>query len=671
MITNISLPLTINSSYIEIPITYNPQSVANSVSGITTTSVFKSPDTQSLKVMNSDGHNNLLLSCYVDPNEEYLLDVWFYTNIIDSDYNYSGVTKNPFIIATSTNCTIIGDNTGPNFITDTYLTWIKKTYKIIPNFDETNLNIKFTLDFGSLVPIYPDDPYKFIYYISNVMLTENKLISNPVNNTIPVTITSNLDYKSSDVVISLKNRNNNEYITNNITFNVGSDKTANLDISPILKNYINTKWDNLSVYGKSNLTFSDSNLFQFFNSNNDSGIIPLELNINEKVNGAIVSGVTSGSSAGVNYIELEFAQPFNTGSIGISEILIGNYVSLLTLPGITASTISTNLKISNISYQTGTIYITKIRLITTAGTSVNFTGSLQGFGVFQVVGNLIIRQSTTPVIYNKFSVFRGSFTNWDWGNRNYYLNNFYNKVLSTFPRGEYKPMIKDSLEIISIIQNPNANLDKILQPDGLEFYTDFSNQISFNLSGTTDTKAFQLEYLYKLSSDIVNPLELWSQTGVKSDSIKVKEGDCGITTRTITSEDINLDDSSYVKLFWINNLGGWESFFFRKNKIISDTQKDLLYQKSISILSDGNTLYNGLTQNSLSLSSGFLTRNVSLWIKELFESGNVYLYEKGIGKHKLIPVIIKDGNYTSFNKSTVIREFIFNIEYSSISRINL
>ena len=35
MITNISLPLTINSSYIEIPITYNPQSVVNSVSGIT------------------------------------------------------------------------------------------------------------------------------------------------------------------------------------------------------------------------------------------------------------------------------------------------------------------------------------------------------------------------------------------------------------------------------------------------------------------------------------------------------------------------------------------------------------------------------------------------------------------------------------------------------------
>lgn len=670
MITSITLPNTISSDYVNIAANYYSATTTNSVSAVTTTSVSHSPATTSLKVFNDDNKNNLLLKFNVDANEEYLVDIWFYTNVLDGDYNYSGTPILPKLSVSPNelSCTILS-STDFTFIDDTYLTWKKATYKIIPNYELSQFGLIFSLDFGNLVAPYPDAPTKFIYYLSDVRITKLKLLSNPVNNLIPISIFSNLDYQSSDIVISLKNRNNSEIIADNVLFNVGDGNLARIDVAPLLKNYITPKWDNIDLYSINNLTIADYNLNTVNRSNDTSGIIPLELGIYEKLNGALVTGITSGTTGAIKYIELTFSEPFDGGSVGVYEIGNGTYVSLLTLPEITLST--DNLKISDVTYVFGTNKIQKVKLITTSGTSATYTGTLEGYGVFQVVGNLISRQNAPTTTYKGFSAFKGSYTTWNWNDRKYELNEYFNKILSTFPRNEYKPIIKNSMEFISVINSPYNNLLDLYLPDGTLINFGYTYSVSLNTDGVDFSNTLQLEIPYIITGEISQSLELTDNTATVTDRIKVKELDCSVKTGQITATDILNNSSNYIKLFWINRLGGWESFFFRKNNIISDTEKDLLYRKTRSVLSDGNILYNGTIQNSLSVSSGFLTKNVSLWMKELFESGNIYLYQNGLGKNQLIPVNIKETNFTSFNSRTSIREYNFTIEYASTNRVNL
>lgn len=640
MITNVTLPKNITDSDINVLSSYDVFSgLTNGASVVINLTDYHSPDTRSYTVSSNVNKYNAMIDITVDPNTEYLIDMWFYL-----DTFYSPLTW-PSLTITCENGTIIGDSSSPNFSTALF-TWIKKTYRVIPNYNVTSLKFNLKTNLGSLV--------NFNYLISDIELNELKLISNPVNNIIPITVTSDLDYLSSDIIFNLKNKNNNEYICENILTNVDSNKISNIDISPLLKNYIQLKWEN-------SLTFSSSDINKIYESNNLSGIIPISFEVAEKLNGAIVSGITTDSST----LRLNFSQPFSD-----SNISVGSLVKRLTLPSITLSQ-SDNLKISYI-YKTGNL-IYAVRIKTTSDTNVTYSGILSGFGVFQLEGNIIDRQRTNFNSYEGFSVFRGSFNEYNWEDRNYLMNNYYNSILTTYPLNERKKYIAGDLELISIIQDPKDNIQIIYFPDNSSITNlDF---VALNPNGVDNSKNLQLEIPFVLDSVTgnTNSIEIETINGdliVKNVQYINPNLDCGYNLN-ISNPNI-IDDSEYVKLFWVNILGGWESFYFKKRNIVSDTERDLYYKKGINPLYNGNTSYNGTIQNSIVLSTDILSRNLSLWMEGLFKSGNIYLYEKSqYNRHKLIPINIRNSNFTSINKSNPIRIYSFEIEYASITRVNL
>lgn len=647
MITNITLPNTISSTDINVLSSYSVSAYTTNGSTVALNTIdYHSPDTNSYDITNNSTKYKALVEITVEENKEYIIDIWYYT-----DTFYTPTTW-PTITVSCLNGNIIGDNSGADFST-TYLNWVKKSYRVIPNYGVTNLELLLTTNLGSLA--------SFKYLISDVELNTLNLLSNPVNNIIPVSITSNLDYLSSDIIFSLKNRNNNEYICENILTNVDINKVANIDLSPFIKNYIDTKWEN-------SLVFNNNDVNTIYESDDDSGIIPLSIYVSEKVNGCIVSAITSTTS-----IVLTFAQPLEENTVSVND-----RVKILTLPNVTLSTSVDNMKISEVT--TVSSQITKVKLVNLTGGSITYTGSLSGSGVFQIIGNTIDRQTTTPTEYKGFSVFRGSFNDYDWDNRNYVLNSYYNNILTTYPNGESKRLVVNDLELFTFIQDPKDNIQFIYLPDNTSLTNPYS--VSLDTNGVDDSTRLQLEVPIILQSTTGNTstIEIETSNGdliIRNINYTDPSQGCGFNVGSGNGSgsgvtiggDIN--DNDYVKLFFINYLGGWESFYFKKRNIVSDTERDLYYKKGTDPLYNGNKPYNGTIQNSLDLSTDLLSRKVSLWMKELFESSNVYLYEKSYGKHKLIPVNIKDSNYTSNNKNNPIRVITFSIEYSSTKRTNL
>jgi hypothetical protein len=641
MITNIEFPIGSKSSDFNQLTTYTIYSATtNSASVLTENINVYSPDPYSFSISNNTNNKNCRIKYQLtNLNTEHIIE--FHTKLTTA-YTPTGW---PVLSSTVTNGTLVEVLKSDSFADASSGRWITFKYKIIPDYNVTEIILNVSLDFS------PSSLTSMTYIASGVIISYLNGVGSPVNNLIPLTITTNVPYEYSDIVFSLQNINTSEMIIDDVLSSVDSNNQAKIDLGPLLRNSINTKYVD-------NLVFNET-IFPYINpSNNDSGIVPIKIYGKEKSIGGLITSI----SAVTGTLQVNFSTPIE------NNITLGTQIKYIYIPNITI--LNTDpLKVSGITTNINNEIIS-LKLVDINDIVVGWLGTFTSEGFIQTQGNLIERQETQFSGWTGLNIFKGSFNDYNYNNINYITNNYSNKILSTFPKNEVKPIVAGHLELFTLWQNPLNNLTNIVTPDN-QIITN-NNLLYYSGNSYNSNKNIQLEVGY---------ISGYSLTGgtlrlnfVSGDSVSYMSeylnicGNDGI----ITTEDILLNDDDYVKIFWLNELGGWESFYFKRLQETINTELNLYYRKNIdSSLYNGNRVYNGTIGESIRLSSGFLTRNISIWIKGLFSSGLIYMYEKFSGTHKLTPVLITDTQYTTNLKNDMMRIAVFTIERASTKRVNI
>jgi hypothetical protein len=126
-----------------------------------------------------------------------------------------------------------------------------------------------------------------------------------------------------------------------------------------------------------------------------------------------------------------------------------------------------------------------------------------------------------------------------------------------------------------------------------------------------------------------------------------------------------LTDDTYTRIFFLNSLGGFDAFNFTRPNIDTISVEKATYGK-LQGVEDATTFtfntyqheksnfFNKTTQN-YKLSSGFVSTEESIWLKELIESPLLYMILDG----QFVGVNILTASYEA---KTTLREKLFNIE---------
>lgn len=632
MITSITHKNTISSNDINQPTQYVfLTGYTNDAILSYNNSIYVSPDTKSIKSQNllSGFKQNTRISINISSNIEQYIDLYFY---VDTYYTPSTW---PTLTISSSNSTILEGSIFNKFDT-TYTTYVKHRIKIQPYKGETNILLSLLLDLGSLSG--------FNYYITNPLISLDNQYSLPSNNTIEVDIKSNLNYIYSDMVLGITNLNDTSSVVENVTFSSNSLGNSQINISPILRYFVKDKWIT------SGYTWNNSQINKLYPSNNDSGIIPLDLRVKEYTNGVIVSGISNTSI-------IQFSQPFTS-----TTLKKGDNIKYCYLPNISFS--SSNLYVGTVNKSGDNII--SLQVVNSTGGSVSFiyetsASTIDGFGVLQTIGNTLPRQYSNEVESKNISVSRAVLNDYDFNQQNLLLKPS-KYILTTLPSSQKRKVVKNHLELFSIINDPLNNITGITLFNGSIITNNYPLHLTTN--GVDNSKAFQLEL--PLIADInANVNYLGFQL------VDEQEIDYEFEIGEECDYDIG-DDGVYSKIFWLNNLGGWESFYFKRISMMKETEVNQYYMKDFNVINNGNKTFYGTTQNSQKLSTGYLNRDLSVWIGDMFNSSQLFYYRKNNdGSHQLIPISIKDLSFSTNPLTKVLREYSFTIVFNNIRSINI
>lgn len=121
------------------------------------------------------------------------------------------------------------------------------------------------------------------------------------------------------------------------------------------------------------------------------------------------------------------------------------------------------------------------------------------------------------------------------------------------------------------------------------------------------------------------------------------------------------EDCKYnpVHLYWLNQLGGWDSFsFIKKNERSIDVEK----KRYKTYLGNYNTAdvatpfdtknysrslneREPITKTFINLTSDWLTESEFKWMKDLFYSKSVWMVDDNVDGFNILPVVVEDTNY--------------------------
>ena len=112
-------------------------------------------------------------------------------------------------------------------------------------------------------------------------------------------------------------------------------------------------------------------------------------------------------------------------------------------------------------------------------------------------------------------------------------------------------------------------------------------------------------------------------------------------------------------MYWLNQLGGWDSFsFIKKNERSIEVEKKRYkkYQGDYNNATTDNpfTTYaftRSLTEREpivktfLNLTSDWLTESEFKYLKDLFRSKSVWMVDDNVDGYSVIPVVVEDSNF--------------------------
>ena len=114
-----------------------------------------------------------------------------------------------------------------------------------------------------------------------------------------------------------------------------------------------------------------------------------------------------------------------------------------------------------------------------------------------------------------------------------------------------------------------------------------------------------------------------------------------------------------VHLYWLNQLGGWDSYsFIKKNERSIDVEK----KRYKSYLGNYNTAdvdnpfdtknysrslneREPITKTFINLTSDWVTESEYKWMKDLFYSKSVWMVDDNVDGYNILPVVVEDTNY--------------------------
>ena len=152
---------------------------------------------------------------------------------------------------------------------------------------------------------------------------------------------------------------------------------------------------------------------------------------------------------------------------------------------------------------------------------------------------------------------------------------------------------------------------------------------------------------------------------VNTGSANINAASPGLISNSVQSYDITIVDTSgvatsetytYIRIcdwkglspinvVFLNRLGGYDNFFFRLSRRKSSNISRDNYQQFLSIgytaQDRGTTVYNSEITDKYVLTSDWISEAESIWLQQLIESPNVYIYESA----QLIPMVVKNASY--------------------------
>jgi hypothetical protein len=155
-------------------------------------------------------------------------------------------------------------------------------------------------------------------------------------------------------------------------------------------------------------------------------------------------------------------------------------------------------------------------------------------------------------------------------------------------------------------------------------------------------------YVIQVEADITS---FWTIVGVDGDDVEVtaKYG-------FYIDEDCKHNP---VHLYWLNQLGGWDSYsFIKKNERSIDVEK----KRYKTYLGNYNTAdvdtpfdtknysrslneREPITKTFINLTSDWVTESEYKWMRDLFYSKSVWMVDDNVDGYNILPVVVEDTNY--------------------------
>ena len=242
-------------------------------------------------------------------------------------------------------------------------------------------------------------------------------------------------------------------------------------------------------------------------------------------------------------------------------------------------------------------------------------------------------------------------------------------VNSIFGFEEYNTNVWDGYEVsgfgflTEIPERITIEKDQALR---LSFYdpNDLVKKILVNVSNTITLSKTSGEFLYNVN--IKNCLDLFSLNDIGTKNIILATNSSVIKTIFI---DIVEPCSKFdtIRLHWLNNLGGWDSYNFTKQSLKSmDIDRKQFKKMQLINYSKSDRLktnYNTTITDKLQINSDWISDEMADWFQGLLTSPIVYLER---GTDNFIAVNITNSNYLiqQYLNARKLHNLQLEIEYS-------
>ena len=198
------------------------------------------------------------------------------------------------------------------------------------------------------------------------------------------------------------------------------------------------------------------------------------------------------------------------------------------------------------------------------------------------------------------------------------------------------------------------------------------NEFLFELYDDTSTMIDSFTILYVISSGSLYHLPTGLKNLVNGGYIDQSTAD---STKFYTVVGVDIDDNEVtakygywvdqdckynpVHLYWLNQLGGWDSFsFIKKNErsIEVDKKRYKTYPGdynnattenpfSTEAFSRSLTEREPIVKTFLNLTSDWLTESEFRYLRDLFRSKSVWMVDDNVDGYSVVPVVVEDNNY--------------------------